>query len=343
MPGAWAPSMTVSIPRSFRRPTIWSTGKTSPVGLVTWSSSTSRVRGVTLPSTASVTCAGPAMGQGTAATTTFAPCLSCQRRALRQALYAWSVVSSSSPGCKSSERMTVFTPVVAFGTKARSSGSAPMNSASTARASSSKPSSSRARNCSGCRSIRARSSACASSTGRGQAPKEPWLRKSIRGSRVQWRARSPTLRLGRELLHERDLREAEPDAQRPQRLPGRFPRPLLQQLVGDLFRLERVARPLEELRGLPRVQVRADDLDLGGPQLDLRLDPRQDHLHAPSGHAQRIGVELAQVEPEVRDGKHDRSSARRPHRVARPLRERGPDRGLLARVGGEIDLLVERD
>src|SRR3989442_11154472 len=180
--------------------------------------------------------------------------------------------------------MTVFTPAGAFGTNPRSSGAAPMNSANTPRASSSKPSRSRARNCSGCRSIRARSSACASSTGRGQAPKEPWLRKSIRGSRVQWRARSPTLLLGRELLHECDLREAEPDAQRSQRLPGRFPRPLLQKLVSDHFRLEGVACPLEELRGLLRVQVRAYDLDLCGPQLDLRLDPRQHHLHAASGH-----------------------------------------------------------
>src|SRR2546422_4311194 len=173
--------------------------------------------------------------------------------------------------------MTVFTPVVAFGTNARSSGAAPMNSANAPRAASSKPSRSRARNCSGCRSIRTRSSACASSTGRGQAPKEPWLRKSIRGSRVQWRARSPTLRLGRELLHERDLREAEPDAQRPQRLPGGFPRPLLQQLVGDHFRLEGVARPFEELRGLLRVQVRADDLEpeLGADRAALRTGDRK--------------------------------------------------------------------
>ena len=47
MPGAWAPSTSVSIPRSASAATIRSIGKTSAVGLVTWLTSASRVRSVT--------------------------------------------------------------------------------------------------------------------------------------------------------------------------------------------------------------------------------------------------------------------------------------------------------
>ena len=47
MPGACAPSTSVSIPRSSSAATISATGSTSAVGLVTWSTITSRVRGLT--------------------------------------------------------------------------------------------------------------------------------------------------------------------------------------------------------------------------------------------------------------------------------------------------------
>src|SRR5205814_5054316 len=127
------------------------------------------------------------------------------------------------------------------------------------------------------------------------------LRKSIRGSRVQWAASwLPTLRLGRELVDEDDLREAQADEQRPERLPRRVPRALLQRLVRAHLGLEGVARALEELRGLRGVQVRADDLHFGGPQLDLRLHPGEHHLDAAAGDAQRSDVQLAQIEAEVR-------------------------------------------
>src|SRR5262249_8491583 len=65
--------------------------------------------------------------------------------ALRHALYVWSVATTSSPGPNSSERRTVFTPVVAFGTKARSSAGAPRKAPSAWRAPSRRPSSSRLR------------------------------------------------------------------------------------------------------------------------------------------------------------------------------------------------------
>jgi hypothetical protein len=52
--------------------------------------------------------------------------------ALIVALYSWSLVSSSSPGSKLSERRTVLTPVVALGTKASPSGSAWRNASDVA-------------------------------------------------------------------------------------------------------------------------------------------------------------------------------------------------------------------
>jgi hypothetical protein len=73
MPGACAPSTSVSTPRAFSAATIRASGSTSPVGLVTWSTSARRVRGVTPASTTSTTASGSATGNGTVATTTRAP------------------------------------------------------------------------------------------------------------------------------------------------------------------------------------------------------------------------------------------------------------------------------
>jgi flagellar assembly factor FliW len=47
MPGPWAPSTSVSTPRSASSATRRAIGRTRPVGLVTWSRSARRVRGVT--------------------------------------------------------------------------------------------------------------------------------------------------------------------------------------------------------------------------------------------------------------------------------------------------------
>jgi hypothetical protein len=72
-------------------------------------------------------------------TTSFAPANSHVRVI---APYSCSVVSTSSPGFRRSERMTAFNPEVALGTKTRSSAQAPTKAASTPRASASRPGSS---------------------------------------------------------------------------------------------------------------------------------------------------------------------------------------------------------
>ncbi len=103
MPGAWAPSTSVSMPRSSSARTSRSIGSTSAVGLVTWLTTASRVRGVTAPSIASITASGPSTGNGTRATTTRAPSRAATAwSVVRIALYSWSLVSSSSPGSKRS-------------------------------------------------------------------------------------------------------------------------------------------------------------------------------------------------------------------------------------------------
>ena len=73
MPGPCAPSTSVSIPRAASASTILSMGRMSAVGLVMWSSSASRVRGVTLARTISTTSSGEDTGNGMVATTTRAP------------------------------------------------------------------------------------------------------------------------------------------------------------------------------------------------------------------------------------------------------------------------------
>ena len=66
--------------------------------------------------------------------------------------YSCRVVSTSSPGESRSERMTAFSPEVAFGTNTRSSARAPTNAASAPRASAMSESNRRPRNSTGFRS-----------------------------------------------------------------------------------------------------------------------------------------------------------------------------------------------
>jgi hypothetical protein len=73
MPGACAPSTSVSTPRAPSSRTSRAIGNTSAVGLVTWSSTASRVRGVTAAMTAATTSPSPGSGNGTDATVTRAP------------------------------------------------------------------------------------------------------------------------------------------------------------------------------------------------------------------------------------------------------------------------------
>ena len=73
MPGTWAASTSTSMPRVRHAATMSAIGNTSPVALVTWSITTSRVRAVNPPVTASSTCAGPAIGSGSGTSTYDAP------------------------------------------------------------------------------------------------------------------------------------------------------------------------------------------------------------------------------------------------------------------------------
>ena len=191
MPGACAPSTSTSIPRARSSPTSRSMGSTMAVALVTWLSTANRVRGVTRSSTAATISSASRTGKGMCAMTTVAPRRRATKRiALRVALYSWSSVSSSSPGCSvgSIERSTVLTAEVALATKHRSSGAAPMKAARASRARSSSRGRSVARKRTGSRSMRLRQAVCSSSTTRGQAPNEPWFRKVNPGSSSQWRA-----------------------------------------------------------------------------------------------------------------------------------------------------------
>ncbi len=62
-------------------------GRTSPVGEVTWSIRTKRVRSVTAEMTESTTCLGESSGNGTSAITTLAPVVAAAySSALRHAL-----------------------------------------------------------------------------------------------------------------------------------------------------------------------------------------------------------------------------------------------------------------
>ena len=103
--------------------------------------------------------------------TTVAPSrAAAARSALTVALYSWSVVRSSSPGWNRSEWRTVFTPVVAFETKARPAGSAPRNAPMRSRASARAGGRMRSMNRTGSDSSRSRHARCEARTASGVAP-----------------------------------------------------------------------------------------------------------------------------------------------------------------------------
>jgi hypothetical protein len=188
-PGAWAASTSVSTPSRSSSRTMVSIGKTRPLGLVTWLTSASRVRGVTAASSASTTSSGWRIGSRIRARTTRAFARSATASsALSVALYSWSSVSSSSPGRSRSEARTVATPVVALGTGTSPSGSACRKAATLRRASSTRVSSSRVRNRIGFASSSATSARWSSRMGRGQAPYVPCVRYVTSGSRSQGRS-----------------------------------------------------------------------------------------------------------------------------------------------------------
>ena len=73
MPGTWAPSTSNSTFRARHSRASRSTGKTSAVGLVTWSTTTIRVRAFIAAISASTTTCGSWMGSGTGTSTYSAP------------------------------------------------------------------------------------------------------------------------------------------------------------------------------------------------------------------------------------------------------------------------------
>ena len=149
IPGAWAPSTSVSIPRRSSSATSSATGKMSA----------GRARDVAdqrRAASAAVTAARIASSASAAGRDRErdrrdhdrAPSRAATARiALIVALYSWSLVSSSSPGSKRSDCRTVLTPVVALGTKARPVGIRAEEAPTAARASSSSPGRSSVRNC----------------------------------------------------------------------------------------------------------------------------------------------------------------------------------------------------
>ena len=89
MPGACAPSTSVSMPRRSSSRTSATTGSTRALGEVTWLTSANRVLGVTASRYASRASAGSWMGNGTRTMTTVAPSRSAAARsALSVALYS---------------------------------------------------------------------------------------------------------------------------------------------------------------------------------------------------------------------------------------------------------------
>ncbi len=86
MPGACAPSTTLSTPRAARAATRGPIGRMRAVGLVMWSSRARRVRGVTPAITVSTIACPDATGNGSVTVTTRAPLRSATKSSvLRQA------------------------------------------------------------------------------------------------------------------------------------------------------------------------------------------------------------------------------------------------------------------
>ena len=193
MPGAWAPSTSVSMPRSSSSVTSSAIGKMSagragdvadqrelrPRG----DAAEDRLRH--LPASR--------IGNGISATTTRAPARSAANDCRIACGVVLVVVDEDlvARARSRSDRRTVLMPTVAFGTNARSSGSAPTNAATSDRAASRCPSSCRPRKSTGSASSRSCHARWAARTGAGHAPNEPWFRNVTagRGSRRARRRR----------------------------------------------------------------------------------------------------------------------------------------------------------
>ena len=134
-PGACAPSTSVSTPRRSSSRTSAATGMTRAVGDVTWLTSARRVRGVTASRNASTTCDGSADRERHPDDDDARP---VARRGGPERVERGVVLVVAGEelvaGPKRRDARTVETPVVALGTNARPSGSAPRKAATSSRA-----------------------------------------------------------------------------------------------------------------------------------------------------------------------------------------------------------------
>ena len=120
--GTCAPSTMVKMPAALALRQISSAGNTRAVSLVMWLRKITLVRGVTWAQNRSTKSAWVLTGTGMGTCTYRAPaCAQMTRQVRFIASYSWSVVSTSSPGCRCRLRATMFTAVVGLGTYTRSS------------------------------------------------------------------------------------------------------------------------------------------------------------------------------------------------------------------------------
>ena len=85
----------------------------------------------------------------------------------------------------------------------------------------------------------------------------------------------------------------------------RGPRASLGRGVGVDLSLERRLRELQQPRGVGGVEVRAEDLRLAGPERDRGADGREHHVDPAPFDLDARGIQLLEVEHEVRVGEHD--------------------------------------
>ena len=312
-------------PRASSSRTRRSIGRTRPVGLVTWLSTASRVRGVTAASTASTISSSPAVGKGRAARTTRAPSRSAAARiVLSVALYSWSrgeqLVARLEPermehGIDAGGRVGDEGEARRVGAEERPDGlPRPVEVAFQLAGPGTRT---------GSRSRRSRHSRWTARTGAGHAPNEPWLRYVTSGSRVQprsvriaLRARSGRRRGRRPVARRRPGRPRSASAPRPRRRPATARRPVRDDDGGPLGQadeaeIRRHAGRVASDGPLPRrgIRVRGD--------ADARDDPEALDARRRGSRSTRRGPSRRRWRPR----------ARRPRRGHARWRPRPPSPG----------------
>ena len=189
IPGVWAPSTNVSIPRASKASIKASIGNTSAVGLVTWLTTRRRVRGVTAARCASTTAAGSSIGIGDRRDHHARPVAGGHGLHRVDGRVVLVVVGEQLVARLEAQAWrTVLIAVLAFGTNAMPSGSAWRKAPTAVLASSSLAARPRVRNAIGSCSSWSRKPRWTASTSLGHAPYEPWLKNMTAGSSCQPRS-----------------------------------------------------------------------------------------------------------------------------------------------------------